>query len=155
MKARLTTLLLGLLACALVAAGCGSDTEDAGDPGPAQNPPSETETNTDATETGKAEPGKAPGDQRLVNNAAATGQLAFDKQELVAKPGQATLVMKNPSAVPHAIAVRGNGEDKQGETVEKDGTSQVTVDLKKGEYEFYCPVPGHEQGGMKGTLTVK
>ena len=82
MKARLTTLLLGLLACALVAAGCGSDTEDAGDPGPAQNPPSETETNTEATETGKAKPGKAPGDQRLVNDAAATGQLAFDKQVL-------------------------------------------------------------------------
>jgi hypothetical protein len=26
---------------------------------------------------------------------------------------------------------------------------------KKGPYEFYCSVPGHEQAGMKGTLTVK
>ncbi len=155
MKARLTTLLLGLLACALVAAGCGSDTEDAGDPGPAQNPPSETETNTDVPETGKAEPGKAPGDQLLHNDAEASGNLAFDKQKLRAKPGQATLVMDNPSPVPHAHVVRGQGVDDKGETVQKDGTSQVTVDLKKGEYEFYCPVSGHEQAGMKGTLTVE
>ena len=155
MKARLTTLLLGLLACALVAAGCGSDTEDAGDPGPAQSPPAETETNTEATETGNAQPGKAPGDQVLRNDADSSGQLAFDKQALNAKPGQATLVMANPSPVQHAIAVRGNGENKKGETVEQDGSSQVTVDLKKGRYEFYCPVPGHEEGGMKGVLRVK
>jgi uncharacterized cupredoxin-like copper-binding protein len=30
----------------------------------------------------------------------------------------------------------------------------VTVDLKAGKYEFYCPVDGHKQAGMKGTLTV-
>ena len=34
-------------------------------------------------------------------------------------------------------------------------TSKVSVDLKPGKYEFYCSVPGHEQAGMKGTLTVK
>jgi len=30
----------------------------------------------------------------------------------------------------------------------------VTATLKKGRYEFYCSVPGHEQAGMKGTLTI-
>jgi uncharacterized cupredoxin-like copper-binding protein len=30
----------------------------------------------------------------------------------------------------------------------------VTANLKPGTYEFYCSVPGHEQAGMKGTLTV-
>jgi uncharacterized cupredoxin-like copper-binding protein len=30
----------------------------------------------------------------------------------------------------------------------------VTVDLKPGTYEFYCPVDGHKAGGMKGELTV-
>jgi uncharacterized cupredoxin-like copper-binding protein len=45
--------------------------------------------------------------------------------------------------------------EEEGETVEKGGTSSVTAELKPGEYEFYCPVPGHEEGGMKGTLTVK
>ena len=27
--------------------------------------------------------------------------------------------------------------------------------LEAGTYTFYCSVPGHEQGGMTGTLTVK
>ena len=37
----------------------------------------------------------------------------------------------------------------------KGGTSKVSVNLKPGTYTFYCSVPGHEAGGMKGTLTVK
>ena len=44
--------------------------------------------------------------------------------------------------------------DKAGETVMQGGTSTVSLDLKPGTYQFYCPVPGHSQGGMKGTLTV-
>ena len=39
--------------------------------------------------------------------------------------------------------------------VGQGGTSKVTANLKPGTYEFYCSVPGHEAGGMKGTLTVK
>ena len=63
--------------------------------------------------------------------------------------------MDNPSDVPHAVAVEGNGVDKDGQTVTKGGKSTVTVDLKPGKYEFYCPVDGHKAAGMKGTLTVQ
>ena len=151
MKARLTTPLLALLVGGLVATGCGgSQPEDAGDPGPAENPPSQAETNPDSTD-----PGGGGSTQTLQNSADESGRLAFQKKTLSAKPGEVTLVMKNPSSVPHAIAVRGGGADSSGDTVQKGGTSRVTVELKKGEYEFYCPVPGHEPAGMKGTLTVK
>jgi uncharacterized cupredoxin-like copper-binding protein len=30
----------------------------------------------------------------------------------------------------------------------------VSVKLKPGKYEFYCPVPGHKAKGMEGTLVV-
>ena len=45
--------------------------------------------------------------------------------------------------------------NEEGEIVQGDGKSTVEADARAGEYEFYCSVPGHEQGGMKGTLTVK
>jgi uncharacterized cupredoxin-like copper-binding protein len=33
-------------------------------------------------------------------------------------------------------------------------TASSKVDLKPGEYEFYCTIPGHKEAGMKGTITV-
>jgi uncharacterized cupredoxin-like copper-binding protein len=35
------------------------------------------------------------------------------------------------------------------------GNSTFKANLKPGTYTFYCSVSGHEEGGMKGTLTVK
>jgi uncharacterized cupredoxin-like copper-binding protein len=32
--------------------------------------------------------------------------------------------------------------------------ASVTVDLKAGDYEFYCPVGNHRAEGMEGKLTV-
>jgi uncharacterized cupredoxin-like copper-binding protein len=63
--------------------------------------------------------------------------------------------MANPSPIAHGVGVKGGGVDKVGATVNKGGTSTVTVTLKAGKYTFFCPVPGHEQAGMKGTLTVQ
>ena len=64
--------------------------------------------------------------------------------------------MANPASagIPHAIAVEGNGVDKDGATAQPGGSSKVTVTLKPGTYEFYCPIPGHKAAGMEGTLTV-
>jgi uncharacterized cupredoxin-like copper-binding protein len=65
--------------------------------------------------------------------------------------------MTNPTSagMPHGIAVEGNGVDSDGPTVGPGKVSSVTVTLKKGTYVYYCPVPGHKQAGMKGTLTVQ
>jgi plastocyanin len=81
---------------------------------------------------------------------AAKSSLAFNVKRLHAKHGKITLKMGNPSSFPHAIAVG----SKKGKTVNKGGTSTVTVSLKKGTYTFYCPVPGHRAAGMKGKLIV-
>lgn len=83
-----------------------------------------------------------------------SGKLKFNKKRLTTRHGKVTILMKNPSGLPHAIAVEGHGVDKDGKTVQKGGTSRVTVTLKKGTYEFYCPVDGHKAGGMKGKLVV-
>jgi uncharacterized cupredoxin-like copper-binding protein len=84
---------------------------------------------------------------------AATG-LKFDKTVLEAKAGKVTIVLKNNSPLEHNVAIRGNGVQVLGPVVKKGGTSTVTATLAPGRYEFYCSVPGHAEGGMKGTLTV-
>jgi plastocyanin len=86
------------------------------------------------------------------------GQLRFTKSTLtVPKPGKVTLIMDNPSSagMDHGIAIDGNGVDQDGPIVAAGSTSTVSVTLKKGVYSYYCPVPGHREAGMVGTLTVK
>jgi plastocyanin len=84
-----------------------------------------------------------------------TGALAFEFSKATAKPGSVTLVMPNQAPIQHDISIKGNGVNQQGPRVGQGGTSKITVNLKPGTYEFYCSVPGHEAGGMKGTLVVK
>jgi uncharacterized cupredoxin-like copper-binding protein len=80
--------------------------------------------------------------------------MKYSTTSLKAKAGVVTIVMKNVSILPHDVAIKGHGVHAQGKVVPKGGTSTVTATLKRGSYEFYCTVPGHEAAGMKGTLTV-
>ncbi|HZR93065.1 MAG TPA: plastocyanin/azurin family copper-binding protein [Gaiellaceae bacterium] len=80
--------------------------------------------------------------------------LKYNVSKLKAKAGKITIVMTNISPLPHDVAIKGHGVHVKGKTVGKGGQSRVTVTLKKGTYEFYCTLPGHEAAGMKGTLTV-
>jgi plastocyanin len=82
--------------------------------------------------------------------------LRFSTSHLSAHAGRIELVMHNVSnsGMDHGIAISGHGIKKVGPIVAPGHTSTVTVTLRRGSYTFYCPVPGHEQAGMKGTLTV-
>jgi plastocyanin len=97
------------------------------------------------------------GGQTLKLQADKSGALKFTTDQLSAKPGKVTIAMTNPSGIPHSIAVEGNGVDKDSPqtSVMNGQTASVTATLKPGTYSFYCPVDGHEDAGMKGTLTVK
>ncbi len=80
---------------------------------------------------------------------------AFQYTKATGTAGQITLVMPNKSPLTHDISIKGGGVNKKGNEVPQGGTSTVSAVLKAGSYTFYCSVPGHEQAGMKGTLTVK
>jgi plastocyanin len=94
------------------------------------------------------------GGETLALAADPSGGLSFDKKTLTAKAGKVTIDFTNDSSTPHAVAVEGNGLDKDGKTITQ-GKDSLTVTLKKGTYEFYCPVDGHRQAGMEGKLTVQ
>ena len=140
--------LAALASVAMIAlAGCGSSNNSSSSSAASSTPSTAASTpSTSSSSSGAAETLKLSADPG--------GALKFDKTTLTAKAGTVTIQMDNPASLPHAIAVEGNGVDKSGETVQQNGVSKVTVDLKPGTYTFYCPVDGHKQAGMKGTLTV-
>ncbi len=133
----------------LAIAGCG---------GSSNNEKSASSSSSNATSTptatATAASNSSSGGGETIKLAADKSQLKFDKSSLNAKAGKVTLVMSNPSGIPHAVAIEGNGVDVDGKTVGNGGTSTASADLKPGKYEFYCPVDGHKAAGMKGTLTV-
>jgi plastocyanin len=139
-----------LASLVLIAAGCGGDDDDNGGGGGSSGSSGAESTGSD---TGEASSGGGGGATKLKLTADPDGGLTFDKTELTAKPGKVTITMDNPSDVPHAVEVEGNGVEEETKTLTK-GTADVTVDLKAGKYEFYCPVDGHKEAGMEGTLTV-
>ena len=137
---RWLTLIAAVAVLAL--AGCGGDKESTAK---STSTPAATATEAPASSGGGGETLKLSAD---------ASALKFDKTELTAKAGKVTLSMANPSGIPHAVAIEGNGVDVDGKTVQKGGTSTASADLKAGTYEFYCPVDGHKAAGMKGKLVV-
>jgi uncharacterized cupredoxin-like copper-binding protein len=83
------------------------------------------------------------------------GQLAYITKVATAPAGPLEIDSKNDASIPHDIAIEGAGVNQKGKEVQGGGVSMVKVTLKPGKYQFYCSVPGHREGGMEGTLTVK
>jgi plastocyanin len=119
---------------ALLAGGCGGGSSGGG---------GSTSTSSPPTGTGQ-----------IVNIPIASSGFAFSTTTATASAGTVTLKAMNPQSVSHDISIKGNGVDVKGNQVSNGGVSTVTATLTAGTYEYYCSVPGHEQAGMKGTLTV-
>jgi len=83
------------------------------------------------------------------------GALAYTFAAAEAPPGQLEVDSPNESSVDHNIAIGGGGVNEAGPVVSDGGVSKVSVNLKAGEYQFFCTVPGHREAGMEGKLTVK
>ena len=100
-----------------------------------------------------AEPAAEVGGLRV--SADRGGRLAFSPGSLETSAGTVTIEMDNPAPIRHSVAIKGNGVEVEGQSVNPGGTSTVSADLETGVYEFYCSVLGHREGGMSGTLTVR
>jgi plastocyanin len=134
-----------LAVAALAVAGCGGSSSNSGGGG-------STPTSTPATGSGGSSSSSGGGSGVPVA-ADPNGALKFTTTSLKAKAGTVTFDFTNKASIPHGFAIKGNGVNAKGKTV-TGGSDTLTVKLKPGTYTFYCPVPGHEAAGMKGTLTV-
>jgi plastocyanin len=149
MRKPMLTFALIVAGLALVAAGCGGDDDNSDNSSNSSGAQGNGADSTQSTSSG----GGGGGASKLKVTADPGGALKWEETELSTKPGKVTITMDNPSSVPHALEVEGNGVEEETKTL-TDGSASMTVDLKAGKYEFYCPVDGHRAAGMEGTLTV-
>jgi uncharacterized cupredoxin-like copper-binding protein len=99
-------------------------------------------------------------------------EFAFDPQNAVAKEGTVTITAPNDGKVVHELVLLKTDEDpaklpkKGGKVdesttvgeiadVEAGSTKKATFKLAPGKYAMVCALPGHYEGGMYGSLTVK
>ncbi len=91
----------------------------------------------------------------VVHITAATSGLRYTHTQLTAKAGRSEIVFANPSALPHNVKIEQGETEMGGTKTVTHATTKAFVKLKPGKYHFYCSVPGHEDAGMQGYLTVK
>ena len=82
-------------------------------------------------------------------------EFAFSPSTITAKMGQPiTVTFKNTGKYPHNFTVADlNVQTKTIKTGEQD--TVTFTPSKTGSFTYVCTVPGHEDKGMKGTLTVE
>jgi uncharacterized cupredoxin-like copper-binding protein len=71
-------------------------------------------------------------------------------------PGTYTFVVANSGKTDHALEIDGPGVEEETKTIGPGDEAQLTVEITEaGEYKIYCPVGGHRDLGMEGTLTAE
>jgi uncharacterized cupredoxin-like copper-binding protein len=137
--------LLAMLLAAFAIVACGdSDSDTTSDTG--------ATTTEETTEAG----GGGGASNELHFEADPNGDLAYTEDSATAEAGKVEVHLTNEAPVPHDVAIEDEGGKTIGKTpVISEDKDSTTVDLKTGEYTFYCSVPGHREAGMEGTLTVE
>jgi len=112
---------------------------------------SATSTTSSSTSTSAGGPGGT-----VAISADPTGQLAFQQKSVTTQAGAVTIDFTNQSPVGHDVKVEDStGKQFGGTDLVTGGKGTATVQLAPGNYTFYCDVPGHQEAGMEGRLTVK
>ena len=80
--------------------------------------------------------------------------LKYNVKVLKASKGKVTIKYTNNSGITHDVRIEKGSKEFGGTKKISKGTATATLTLAPGKYTFFCSVPGHEQAGMKGTLTI-
>jgi len=70
--------------------------------------------------------------------------------------GRATFTITNAGTIPHALEVEGQGIEQETPLIQPGASATLTLTLKPGAYEVYCPVgeDSHKKLGMETHLQV-
>ena len=140
MTKRLLIALAALALASFALAACGGDDSES--------------SSTTAVEETTSTP--AAGGATIAVEADPGGSLAFVETDLSTKAGSDTVELTNDSETPHNVVIADDAGSVIAETdTISASTATATADLEPGTYSFFCDVPGHQEAGMEGTLTVK
>jgi len=81
----------------------------------------------------------------------------FDPSTVSVTHGKVVFFLVNGGTISHDLVVTDSSGNRMGasELISAGDSAVLTIDnLPAGTYTFFCDQPGHEQAGMKGTLTV-
>jgi plastocyanin len=81
-------------------------------------------------------------------------EFAFQPATVNTASGSVTFNLRNNGQFPHNIAIDGRDGSIFANDLTAGQSATATVNLPPGTYTFYCPVDGHRDRGMVGTLTV-
>ena len=139
------TLLAPVLAAAVIA-GCGSSSSSSSSSASAAAPSSSSTAAAAAAPTGGSTSGLTLSESEFKID---------PKSPKVAKAGTITITVKNTGAVTHALTVQTPSGPVSTPNIAPGKTATLKVNITKaGTYKFFCPIPGHAQAGMTGSLVV-
>ncbi len=81
-------------------------------------------------------------------------EFAFQPSTVTVSGTSVTFNARNDGQFPHNIAFDGIDGSVFSDNLTAGQSATATITLAPGTYTFYCPVPGHRERGMVGTLTV-
>ena len=96
----------------------------------------------------------APGDPAAVRAKLSEWKVELSQRTIAA--GTVTFTVANVGSIPHAFEVEGQGIEQETTVIQPGSSATVTLTLKPGTYEVYCPVgkDSHKKLGMNTRLTV-
>lgn len=142
--ARGLTAIAAIVAAMALFAGCGSGDE-----------PATPETGEPTAPAPSEPPASSPGDQdeaQTVN--VKMSEFALDMPSTF-KAGTYTFVAENTGQTVHALKIEGQGMEQETPIVQPGDSAELTLTLRNGDYEVYCPVGGHKGQGMEKEITVE
>src|SRR5437667_786018 len=97
---------------------------------------------------------RAPGDPVAVS--AKLSEWKVDLSEHTITAGTVTFTIANVGSIPHAFEVEGQGIEQETAVIPPGSSTTLTLALKPGMYEVYCPVgeDSHKKLGMETHLKV-
>jgi len=145
LTARQPLALMALATIGLLPAACGSSGSSAAAGGSSSSPASSA--------SAMSSTGGASMSGRLVKVSETEFMISLPRTTF--RPGPYTFSITNKGTITHALEIDGPGvPDRMSSTLSPGASTSMTVTLRKGSYDVYCPVDGHKARGMQTKITV-